>query len=91
VSSEPARPVRMCVGCRGRAPKSSLLRIVATPEGALVDRLGALPGRGAYVHRDPWCVETSCRAGVLSRALRRRLGDDELGRLKDEIERMVIA
>ena len=81
-------PIRTCVGCRERGPKASLVRIVASGEGLRIDRSGAAQGRGAYVHRDPACVAAAGRVGVLGRALRTGLGDDELGRLMHEIERM---
>ena len=81
-------PIRTCVGCRARAPKGSLLRVVATASGVTVDAAGSAPGRGAYVHRDAGCVARSRRSGALGRALRTSLGEDEVGRLMLEIERM---
>ncbi|MPZ25645.1 MAG: DUF448 domain-containing protein, partial [Micromonosporaceae bacterium] len=51
--------VRTCVGCRGRAPVSELLRVVAvTDETApadgrarlVPDPARRLPGRGAHLH-----------------------------------------
>ena len=81
-------PVRTCIGCRVRGKKSSLTRIVATPDGPRIDRSGTARGRGAYVHLDPGCVESAGRAGVLGRALRTGLAGDEVGRLMLEIERI---
>ena len=78
----------MCVGCRARAPKSELVRIVAGPDGLAIDRRGGAPGRGAYVHRDPVCLEVAERPGVLGRALRTGPGTDEVGRLMLGNERM---
>jgi uncharacterized protein len=79
-------PTRTCVGCRVRAPKAELLRLVRTAEGVRSDVAGRLPGRGAYLHRDPSCVERGLGGG-LARGLRTGLGPNELGRLRDEIER----
>jgi predicted RNA-binding protein YlxR (DUF448 family) len=63
-------PVRTCVGCRRRAPKSDLLRVVSV-EGVLVpDPRGRRPGRGAYLHLDPACVDLAERRRAFSRALR---------------------
>jgi predicted RNA-binding protein YlxR (DUF448 family) len=43
-------PVRQCVGCRGRFPKSTLVRFVRRPEGGWrLDPLARMPGRGAYL------------------------------------------
>jgi uncharacterized protein len=79
-------PERSCIGCRTRAPKAEFLRIARTPAGVRVDPLGAAPGRGAYVHRDPACVAAALRAGVLARALRTGLAQEELARLRSDIE-----
>jgi predicted RNA-binding protein YlxR (DUF448 family) len=79
-------PERSCVGCRERAPKAELLRIVRTTEGARVDPLGRAPGRGAYVHRDPACVDAAVRRGALATALRVGLAKEELARLRSDIE-----
>jgi predicted RNA-binding protein YlxR (DUF448 family) len=58
------------VGCRVRATKASLLRVVAV-EGALVpDRTGRLPGRGASVHYDLQCVALAEKRRAFVRALR---------------------
>ena len=79
-------PERSCVGCRERAPKAELLRVARTPAGVRVDPLGDAPGRGAYVHRDPTCVAAALRKGALASALRTGLAQEELARLRNEIE-----
>ena len=38
-----------------------MVRIVRTEEGAEIDRVGARPGRGAYVCNDPDCVALARR------------------------------
>ena len=79
-------PERSCVGCWERAPKAELLRVARTPAGVRVDPLGDAPGRGAYVHRDTGCVAAALRKGALASALRRGLAQEELARLRTEIE-----
>jgi predicted RNA-binding protein YlxR (DUF448 family) len=79
-------PERSCVGCRQRAPKVDLLRIVRAAAGARVDRVGSAPGRGAYVHRDAACATAALRRGALANALRSGLTQEELARLRNEIE-----
>ncbi|MET0800724.1 MAG: YlxR family protein [Actinomycetota bacterium] len=81
-------PIRTCVGCRVRAPKADLLRVVAGRQGVSVDPESRAQGRGAYVHRDAACLEAASRPGVLGKALRTGLGPDEVGRLMIEIERI---
>ena len=68
-------PVRTCLGCRLRADRSSLLRIVLERVGnnegvAVADSTATLPGRGAWVHPTPACVEKSIARKAIGRALR---------------------
>ncbi|MES1170320.1 MAG: YlxR family protein [Leifsonia sp.] len=63
-------PVRTCLGCRQRAPRSSLVRVVARDGRAVVDSAARLPGRGAWVHPDRECVASALQRKALSRALR---------------------
>jgi uncharacterized protein len=88
VSAVAREPIRSCVGCHERGPKSTLVRIVVSAQGLEIDRSGAEPGRGAYVHSNTTCVAAAGRSGVLGRALRTGLDGGEVGRLMHEIERM---
>lgn len=64
-------PVRTCVACRQEAVKHLLLRLVAGASGGVVlDRAGRLPGRGAYLHPQPGCVDLARRRRALERALK---------------------
>ncbi|MCU1416621.1 MAG: YlxR family protein [Schumannella sp.] len=63
-------PVRTCLGCRQRAPRSSLVRVVARDGRAVVDAAVRLPGRGAWVHPDSGCIENAIRRKAFGRALR---------------------
>ncbi|MDR0946035.1 MAG: YlxR family protein [Bifidobacteriaceae bacterium] len=67
-------PVRTCVGCHRRGPRSALVRVVldpgAAPAALVLDTAARLPGRGAWVHPDPVCVASAVRHGAFSRALR---------------------
>lgn len=79
-------PERSCVGCRKRAAKADLLRIVRSAAGARVDLVGSASGRGAYVHPDPACADAALRRGAVASALRSGLSQEELARLRNEIE-----
>jgi predicted RNA-binding protein YlxR (DUF448 family) len=76
-------PVRTCVACRQEAGKRSLVRVVRDASGvATVDATGRAPGRGAYLHRDPVCVEIARKKRALDRALKASVGAEiwtELG------------
>src|ERR1700739_1530479 len=64
------KPLRSCVGCKARAAKSSLLRLVAAGDGIVPDPQARQPGRGAYLHPSLACLELAQRRRVFSRALR---------------------
>ena len=70
----PAPPVRTCVGCRQRAAKADLLRVVVDDRGAgrevVPDPKGRAPGRGAHLHPTLECLELAERKRAFARALR---------------------
>jgi hypothetical protein len=63
-------PIRTCIGCRQSQGKRTLIRLVRTAEGICIDPTGKQSGRGAYVHRDPACLEAALKGGRLEQALR---------------------
>ena len=65
-----AEPIRMCAGCRERAPKKDLIRVVRTPEGELIlDARNKAPGRGAYICRKTDCLRKARKSRALERML----------------------
>ena len=63
-------PQRTCVACQTSRPKRELIRVVRTPEGAiLVDETGKRNGRGAYLCAQRSCWETAVGHKHLERAL----------------------
>jgi len=70
VQTEQQLPARTCVGCKERAVKSSLLRLVAAGDDVQPDPQARLPGRGAYLHPSPECFELARRRRAFPRALR---------------------
>src|SRR6516162_10424100 len=64
------KPVRTCVGCKERAAKSSLLRLVMAGDVIVPDPQARQPGRGAYLHPSQACFELARRRRAFSRALR---------------------
>lgn len=63
-------PERTCVGCRAKAVRASLLRVVAVGGVLVPDPAGRLPGRGASVHLDSLCVALADKRRAFPRALR---------------------
>lgn len=80
-------PQRTCVGCREVHEKRSLIRIVRTPEGVLIDKTGKLAGRGAYLHDQKSCWVNGLK-GALAKALKTELTRDEYDYLSTFTEKM---
>jgi predicted RNA-binding protein YlxR (DUF448 family) len=62
--------VRTCIGCRQRADKSALVRVIASEGIAVVDFSAVATGRGAWVHPHSECVNTAVKRRAFGRALR---------------------
>ncbi len=78
-----AEPLRMCAGCRERAPKKALIRIVRTPEGGLLlDAKEKAPGRGAYLCRKAECLQRAKKSRALERALNIPISEDAYASLE---------
>jgi len=69
-------PHRTCVACREILSKRSMIRIVRSPQGVLIDPTGKLPGRGAYLHVQRSCWESGLN-GALASALKIELTPEE--------------
>jgi predicted RNA-binding protein YlxR (DUF448 family) len=71
-------PQRTCLGCRLPADKRGLIRIVRTPEGAVVvDPTGKRNGRGAYLCHRPACWEKALKGRLIEQALRTPLSPED--------------
>ncbi|WP_335938255.1 YlxR family protein [Streptomyces sp. PTD5-9] len=81
-----ACPERTCVGCRERAAKHELLRIVADGDACVPDPRGTLPGRGAYVHPVPACLDLAVRRRAFPRAFKAK-GPFDTTALRGFVER----
>ena len=83
-------PVRTCIGCRERAAKRELLRVVAGTDAenqgswlVVPDPSGTAPGRGAHLHPTAECLALAERRRAFARALRRPGERLETGPLSD--------
>ena len=70
------------MGCREVLPKRTMIRIVRTAEGVQIDPTGKAAGRGAYLHDRRECWERGLN-GVLARALKTSVSDDEHAKLEE--------
>jgi uncharacterized protein len=74
-TESPHVPIRTCIGCRERAARSALLRVVIGSDAsgqpaACPDPRGTAPGRGAHLHPTTGCYDLAVRRRAFSRALR---------------------
>jgi len=88
--AHPNEPVRTCIGCRQRASRAELLRVVAVEGELVLDPAGRLPGRGAHLHRDLGCLDLADRRRAFNRALRTEerfyaiMASEQTGTLEDD-------
>ncbi len=75
-------PTRLCVGCRIRETTKNLVRVAFEDAGdsrsLVVDQRSVLPGRGAWLHRDPACLSAALRNRAFARAFRGPVVTEEL-------------
>jgi predicted RNA-binding protein YlxR (DUF448 family) len=70
-------PERTCIACGKVRPQREMLRLVCTADKTVdVDDKGKKPGRGAYLCREPECLQTGLKGNKLERALRTELSSD---------------
>ena len=76
-------PMRMCVSCREMQPKKELVRVVRTPEGAVIlDATGRANGRGAYLCKKSACLEKAIKSRALERALENKIDSETYDTLR---------
>lgn len=79
-------PLRQCVGCSERFPKSELLRVVRTPEGeVLLDFTGRKNGRGVYICKNAKCLNKARKSGKLGTHLECAISDEVYEALETEL------
>lgn len=79
---------RTCLGCRRVKAQGELVRFVSSDGEVRVDFKRALPGRGVYLCPSEACVTGACkRKDAFSRALRKKTGMPDAGRLWDVLKK----
>ena len=80
-------PMRQCMGCRERRPKSEMIRVVRSPEGeTTLDFSGKKNGRGAYVCPSVECLKKCRKSKALDRCLEVTIPQEVYDRLEAEME-----
>ena len=84
-------PIRTCVGCRQRASRESLLRVVAQSNRLVADPDGGLSGRGSWLHANVNCLTLAIERRAFGRALRQTSQTDptELVAFIEKVETML--
>lgn len=79
-------PLRRCLGCMESKPKNALCRIVKTKEGKIiVDKIGKIEGRGAYICYDDSCFEKARKARRLEKEFESSISDETYEELRREV------
>ena len=81
-------PQRTCVACREVNEKRSLIRLVRTPDGVVIDTTGRVPGRGAYLHDSKECWEKALKRGVLARSLKTEISQENMEILQAYVDKL---
>ncbi len=80
------QPQRSCIGCGMVREKRDLIRILRTPEKEFtIDLTGKKNGRGAYLCRNPECLEKAIRRHSLEKSFRMPIPPEVYDRLREEI------
>ena len=76
-------PLRTCVCCRGRFCKADLIKVARCGGEYLVDTAAKAEGRGAYVCKNPACLEKAIKKRAFDRSFKCRLPDAVYETLKN--------
>jgi predicted RNA-binding protein YlxR (DUF448 family) len=67
-------------------PKKELLRVVKNSEGDIkVDLTGKMPGRGAYICKNPECYEKAVKGKRLEKAFESKIYEEVYQALREEL------
>ncbi len=85
--SQEKRFKRQCAACRQMRERDELFRVVKVKgEAPVFDPEGKIPGRGAYICRDPQCVRQAEKKRVLSRSLHCAVPEDIYSQIREACE-----
>lgn len=80
-------PLRKCTGCGEMKPKKELIRIIRTPEEAVVvDKTGKKNGRGAYLCNSMECFLKAKKTKALERSLQSAIPEAVYAHLEEEMK-----
>ena len=79
-------PMRRCTGCGEHFAKSTLIRVLRTPEGEIVlDLNGKRSGRGAYICKSADCLKKARKSRRIEAALECSVPEEVYARMEEEL------
>ncbi len=79
-------PMRQCIGCGEMKSKKEMIRVLKTTEGDIVlDATGRKNGRGAYLCKNPDCLEKAMKSKGLERSLKTAVPEEVYENLAKEM------
>lgn len=79
-------PIRRCTGCGEHYPKSTLIRVLRTPEGEIIlDLTGKKSGRGAYICKNAACLKKARKSRRLESSLECSISDELYEKMEEEL------
>lgn len=80
-------PLRKCTGCGEMFDKRTLVRVVKSPDGEVsLDLTGKASGRGAYVCKNPNCLNMARKKKAFERAFGTEISDEVYIKMEEEIK-----
>ena len=77
----------MCIACREKKDKKSLIRVVCNKEGEIsLDFTGKKAGRGAYICNDINCINKLIKNKLLNKAFETAVSEETYENIKNEFE-----
>ncbi len=84
------QPERTCIGCRSVRKKDEAIRIIAGPEGVLIDYREKLEGRAAYICPRLACIERALKKEALSKAFHSNIKPPDVYTFVSKLEANVL-
>ena len=79
-------PVRQCLGCNEHKPKKEMIRVVRLPDGGVVlDLVGKVSGRGAYVCPDKNCFKKARKSKRIESVLECTIPEEIYDAMEEKI------
>ena len=79
-------PLRKCLGCMSSFPKKDLVRVLKTPEGAvIIDLSGKKSGRGAYICKNSACLKKALKSKRIQSNLEVEIPENVITELEKEL------